>query len=70
MTESAVVSTDIADSVDAGKALGLQISEALQGPPDVVILFAAPTYEKRVIRHSFSVVHQQESLPTLCMEKG
>ncbi len=44
MTESAVASTDILDSNDAGRALGLQITEALQGPPDVVILFAAPTY--------------------------
>ena len=52
MTESAVVSTDIAGSDDAGKALGLQISEALQGPPDVVILFAAPSYDHTMLLES------------------
>ena len=45
MTESAVVYTDHQDSDDAGKALGLQIAEAIQGSPNVVILFAAPTYD-------------------------
>ena len=52
MTESAVVSTDISESSDAGRVLGLQISEALQGPPDVVILFAAPTYNHTVLLES------------------
>ena len=52
MTESAVVSTDISDSNDAGRVLGLKIAEAIQGPPDVVILFAASTYEYTLLLES------------------
>ncbi len=46
MTESAVVYTDHTDSTDAGRVLGMQIAEAIHGTPDVVILFAAPTYDQ------------------------
>ena len=46
MTESAVVYTDHPDSNDAGRVLGMQIAEAIHGSPDVVILFAAPTYDQ------------------------
>jgi len=45
VTESAVVYTDHQDSNDAGRTLGLQIAETIQSSPDVVILFAAPTYD-------------------------
>jgi len=46
VTESAVVYTDHPDSNDAGRVLGMQIAEAMRGTPDVVILFAAPTYDQ------------------------
>lgn len=46
MTECAVVYTSHPDSNDAGKALGMQIAEAMHDSPDVVILFAAPTYNQ------------------------
>ncbi len=46
MTESSVVYTNHPDSSNAGRALGLQIKETMQGQPDVVILFAAPTYDQ------------------------
>ena len=49
MTESVVVYTDHTDSTDAGRVLGLQIKEAMQGQPDVVILFAAPTYDQATL---------------------
>lgn len=49
MTESVVVYTDHTDSTDAGRVIGLQIKEAMQGQPDVVILFAAPTYDQATL---------------------
>ena len=43
MTQTVVSQTDITDSYTAGRTLGGQIAETLPHP-DVVILFAAPTY--------------------------
>ena len=46
MTRSATARTDLADSADAGKALGHQIAAALCAErPQVVILFASSAYE-------------------------
>jgi hypothetical protein len=45
VTKAVIVSTDLVHSREAGNALGVQISEAMQGPPDVVILFASPDFE-------------------------
>jgi hypothetical protein len=46
MTRSATARTDLADSADAGKALGHQIAAALCAErPHVVILFASSAYE-------------------------
>ncbi|MBA2393089.1 MAG: FIST C-terminal domain-containing protein [Ktedonobacteraceae bacterium] len=52
MTESAIVYTDLAQSCAAGRALGLQIREAMLDTPDVVIVFAAPTYDQASLLHS------------------
>lgn len=45
MTETAIVHTNLPGSCEAGRALGWQIAEAMDAPPDAVILFASPTYE-------------------------
>src|SRR2546429_4653849 len=45
MTEAIVTHTNLSGSSDAGRALGWQISEAMSISPDVVILFAAPSYD-------------------------
>jgi len=62
VTESAVVFTDHSDSNDAGRVLGLQIAEAIQGPPDVVILFAAPTYDHAILLESLKKTCHPELL--------
>jgi hypothetical protein len=45
MTETALAHTGIRDSYRAGLFLGEQLAASLQAAPDVVIVFAAPTYE-------------------------
>ncbi len=50
MTESAVVYTNAADAVEAGRELAARIAEALPGePPDALILFAAPRFDHGVL---------------------
>lgn len=49
MTEAVIVSTDLVHSREAGTALGVQIVQAMQEPPDVVILFASPAYEHAIL---------------------
>lgn len=49
MTEFAVVHTDFPESLSAGRALGLQIAEAMQQSPDVVLLFASPLYDHELL---------------------
>lgn len=49
MTEFAVVHTDFPEGSRAGRALGLQITEAMQQPPDVVLLFASPLYDHALL---------------------
>lgn len=44
MTKAVVAQTKSTDSCRAGTCLGQQITETLTEPPDVVILFASPTY--------------------------
>ena len=63
MTESAVVYTDHTDSNDAGKVLGMQIAESMHGSPDVVILFAAPTYDQAALLEAL----KKTCRPTLLM---
>ncbi len=49
MTEFAVVHTDFSESLSAGRALGLQITEAMRQSPDVVLLFASPLYDHALL---------------------
>lgn len=44
MTNFAIAHSNVLDSREAGHGLGLQITEAMDAPPDVVILFASPVY--------------------------
>ena len=46
MTKTAIIHTALSDSRAAGTFLGKQIFASIQAQPDVVILFAAPTYDQ------------------------
>jgi hypothetical protein len=48
MTEVAIVQTDLTDRA-AGEALGQQIRERLSGPPDALVVFAAPRTDHRAL---------------------
>lgn len=68
MNEFATVHTAIADSHMAGTALGLQISEALSTSPDVVILFAAPSYDHAILLKSLqSTCHPEKIIGSTSM---
>lgn len=45
MTDSTVAHTDMSSADKAGTELGSRINEALNGPPDALILFGSPKYE-------------------------
>lgn len=47
--ETVAVSSSLADSAAAGAAIAEQIGAALAQPPHVIILFAAPTYDHRLL---------------------
>jgi hypothetical protein len=46
MTTSAVAHTNLPESREAGRALGLQIAASLHGIPDAVIVFISPVYHQ------------------------
>ncbi|GCF09849.1 FIST signal transduction protein [Dictyobacter arantiisoli] len=58
MTETAIVSTQVASSSKAGRDLGQQIVHAMTHVPDVVILFASPRYEHAVLLAALTEVCQ------------
>jgi hypothetical protein len=62
MSEFAVVHTDQTDSGIAGYALGLQIREAMITPPDVVLLFVAPSYDQSLVLHTLQETCQPRLL--------
>ncbi|MEO7020802.1 MAG: FIST N-terminal domain-containing protein [Ktedonobacteraceae bacterium] len=52
MTEIALAHTDLLNSHEAGSCLGLTLAASLSSPPDVVLVFAAPTYEHAALLHA------------------
>lgn len=63
MTETALAYTSLHDSHRAGVFLGEHLATSLQATPDVVIVFAAPTYEHTVLLQAL----QEACQPTLLL---
>ena len=55
--ETATAYTDSDDSAAAGRALGRQISSALSGPPDAIVVFAAPGYAHSELLEALAAEH-------------
>ena len=53
---SVVVHTNVPDSREAGHALGSQIAEALDTPPEAIILFVSPLYDQQELLKAFKQV--------------
>lgn len=49
MTETVLAHTSLPDSHEAGSFLGQHLRQQPDAPPDVVLVFAAPTYEQAVL---------------------
>lgn len=62
MTETSLAYTNLTDSHEAGVYLGHHLIASLHTPPDVVIVFAAPTYEHSILLQALKEVCQPKIL--------